>query len=300
MPRLFRSLPSALVPRRWRILAERRYRAALQQALRGRRVVVTGASSGIGRAFALQAGAAGADVVLVARRREELERVAQEVERLGGRARVHVADLSDAADAAELAATILREHGPVEVLVNNAGRSVRRSIRDTKPQDFERLIATNFLGPLALTCGLLPAMLERGSGHVIQISTIGVQTGAPNFAAYVSAKAAADHFARTLALEYGGRGIDVTTVQVPLVRTPMMAPTRVYEAFPASSADKAARTIGRAVIGRPVRIAPLWSTLLQLLYALAPGLVHGAFHRLHDPFHALMARRLERMDRRRD
>ncbi|MDJ0868638.1 MAG: SDR family NAD(P)-dependent oxidoreductase, partial [Myxococcota bacterium] len=195
MPRLPRPSLDALVPRGWRILAERRYRAALATALRGRRIVVTGASSGIGRAFALQVGAAGAEAVLVARRRDELERVAQEVERLGGKAHVRVADLSDAAEAAELAATILREHGPVDILVNNAGRSVRRSLLDTKAQDFERLIATNFLGPLALTCGLVPAMLERGSGHVIQISTIGVQTGAPNFAAYVSAKAAADHFA---------------------------------------------------------------------------------------------------------
>lgn len=162
--------------------SEARYLRRLGEALEGRRIVVTGASSGIGRAFALQVAAAGADAVLVARRAEELERVAAECERRGGGASVHVADLSTAEAARALAGGILRD-GPVAVLVNNAGRSIRRRLLDCKPEDFDRLMAVNYSGPVALTMGLLPSMVERGEGHVIQISTIGVQTGAPNFGA---------------------------------------------------------------------------------------------------------------------
>lgn len=277
---------------------EARYSARLREALRGRRILITGASSGIGRAFALQAGAAGANAVLVARREDELALVAEEFERRGGQARIHIADLSQLKAAHALAETVLREDGPVDVLVNNAGRSIRRALLDCKPEDFEGLMAVNFLGPVALTLGLLPAMVQRGDGHIVQISTIGVQTGAPNFAPYVAAKAAGDHFARTLRLEYGARGIDVTTMHVPLVRTAMMAPTRLYEAFPALGVERAARRIGWAVVKRPVRVAPRWATGLELLHSAAPGFIQWVFARAHDPFHAWMGRRLERRDRK--
>jgi len=283
---------------RWEARAARKYRARLRQALQGRRILITGASSGIGRAFALQAAAAGADAILVARREEELERIAAEFERLGGTARVYATDLSDSAVCQRLAETILRKDGTVDVLVNNAGRSIRRPIVDCKPEDFERLMAVNYQGPLALTLGLLPAMLAQGRGHIIQISTIGVQTGAPNFAAYVSAKAASDHLARTLRLELGGRGIDVTTMQVPLVRTPMLAPTRIYEAFPALGVERAARRIGWAVVKRPVRVAPRWTTFLEVVHAVVPGLLQWVFRHGHEGFHRMMGRRLKRMDAR--
>jgi short-subunit dehydrogenase len=287
------------VLRRRRARAEERYLARLREALRGRRILVTGASSGIGRAFALQVARAGADAVLVARRGEELERVAAECARLGGSARIHAADLSNAEESHRLAETVLREDGRVDVLVNNAGRSIRRSVVDYKAEDLERLMAVNYLGPMALTLGLLPEMLERGDGHVVQVSSIGVQTGAPNFAAYVAAKAASDHFARSLRLELGGRGIDVTTIQLPLVRTAMLAPSRIYEAFPALDTERAARRIGWAVVKRPIRVAPRWATLLEVVHAVAPGLLQWVFTRGHEPFHALMRRRLERMERRR-
>ena len=285
-------VPAARLPR-----GEARYRARLGAALRGRRILVTGASSGIGRALALQLGDAGADALLVARREDELARVAEEVGRRGGRARVHVADLSRTEAASALAERVLREAGPVDVLVNNAGRSIRRALLDCKPEDFAGLAAVDYLGPVALTLGLLPEMVRRGSGHVIQVSTIGVQTGAPNFAPYVAAKAAADHFARSLRLECGPRGIDVTSVHVPLVRTPMMAPTRIYQAFPTLGVERAARRIGQAVVERPVRVAPRWATGLELLHVAAPGLLQWVFARAHDPFHAWMARRLERLER---
>lgn len=283
------------VLQRWR---EQRYLARLGEALRGRRVLVTGASSGIGRSFVLQAARAGADLILVARREAELERVASECVRLGGRARIRSTDLSDVEACRRLAEAVLRDDGPVDILVNNAGHSIRRSVVDHEPGDLARSMAINYLGPMTLTLGLLPGMLARGGGHVVQISTIGVQTGAPNFAAYVAAKAASDHFARTLRLELGARGIAVTTVHVPLVRTAMLAPTRIYDAFPALRADTAARRIGWAVIKRPMRVAPRWATLLEVMHAVAPGLLQRVFTRWHEPLHRALARRLDRAQRR--
>ncbi|HSJ95680.1 MAG TPA: SDR family NAD(P)-dependent oxidoreductase [Myxococcota bacterium] len=284
---------------RWRDRAAARERTRLAAAMRGRRVLLTGASSGIGRALAHELAAAGAELVLVARRAEELAAVAEECARLGGRARVRPADLADPAAARRLAETVLREDGPVDVLVNNAGSSIRRSVLDYKAGDVERLAAVNYLGPAALTLALLPAMVERGAGHVVQVSTIGTQTGAPNFAAYVGAKAAADHFARSLRLELGGRGIAVTTIHVPLVRTPMLAPSRIYEMFPALTPERAALRIGRALVRRPVRVAPRWSTALEVLHALAPGFLQWVFTRGHDPLHTALGRRLARRDRER-
>lgn len=278
--------------------AKQRQLAQLGEALRGRRVLVTGASSGIGRAFALQAATVGGNLVLVARRRDELDAVAAECARRGGRARVRTADLSDVASCRTLADLVLREDGPVDILVNNAGHSIRRPALDHSPDDLHRLAAVNYLGPMALTLALVPAMLERGGGQVVQVSTIGVQTGAPNFAGYVSAKAAADELARTLRLELGGRGLVVTTLHVPLVRTAMLEPSRIYQAFPALEADEAAARIARAIIRRPVRMAPRWTTLLEVVHAVAPGALQWAFRHAHEPFHRLMARRLARMRRR--
>jgi len=275
--------------------SERRDRRRLAGALRDRRILITGASSGIGRALALQIGDAGADAILVARRADELEKVAKELTRRGGRARFHSTDLADVQESHDLAAAILRDHGPVDVIVHDAGRSIRRPIVDCKAEDFRALAAVNYLGPLALTLGLLPPMLERGRGHLIQVSTIGVQTDAPNFAGYVAARAAADHFAHTLRLELHSQGIDVTTIQMPLVRTAMMAPSPIYRAFPSLGVEQAARRIGWAVIRRPLRGAPRWTTFLEVSNAVIPGVVQWAFDRAHEPVHEHMHRRLARM-----
>src|SRR5690606_11021474 len=152
-------------------------------------------------------------------------------------------------------------------------------------EDLERLVAVNYLGPTALTLGLLPAMVARGGGHLVQVSTIGTLTGAPNFASYVASKAAADHFARSLRLELGTRGVAVTTIHMPLVRTPMLAPSRIYEMFPALSVEAAARRIGQAIVRRPIRMAPRWATALEIGHALAPGLLQALFERGHEPLH---------------
>lgn len=263
-------------------------------ALRGRRILITGASSGIGRAFALLVADAGGEAILVARRRSQLAETAAECCARGGSAHFYVADLADAAAVTNLATTILQEHGRIDVLVNNAGGSLRRPLIDTRPEDFQKLVDLNYLGPVRLTLGLLPAMLAAGAGHVVQISTIGVQTGAPNFSAYVASKAAADHFARTLRLELYSKGIRVTTIHVPLVRTAMIAPTKIYQAFPAQGLDRAARRIVRAVIRRPVRISSYWSVALEMLQVCFPTVLQWVFGAFHDPFHRLMRWRLKR------
>jgi short-subunit dehydrogenase len=260
-------------------------------------MLVTGASSGIGRAFAIQAGAAGGRLALLARREEELGRVADEIHRKGGTARVYPVDLADLAAVTELAPRIAAD-GRIDLLVHDAALSIRRSIVDTKLEDLERLVAVDYLGAAALTLSLLPPMRAQGFGHIVNVSTIGVLTGAPNFAGYVAAKAAADHFARTLRLELGGEGIRVTQIAMPLVRTPMMAPSRIYRAFPALTVESAAERIGWAIVRRPLRVAPTWTVALELLHALHPAPLQWIFTHLHEPFHALMRRRLSRLERR--
>jgi short-subunit dehydrogenase len=268
-----------------------RYEARLARAVSGRTVLVTGASSGIGRALAHQLAEAGARLILVARDAARLERTLAEVRERGAEGVALRADLAERADVDALLQALRGE--AVDVLVNNAGRSIRRSVESSqgRPEDYERLVAVNYLGPLTLTLGLLPGMLARGRGHVVDVSTIGVQAGAPNFSGYVASKAALDHFARSLLLELGRGPVRVTTVNMPLVRTPMIEATEIYERFPALEAQQAARRIGRALIRRPVRVAPVWSTALELLHVLAPGLMRDVFALLHDRVHRLLAKR---------
>jgi short-subunit dehydrogenase len=268
-----------------------RYEARLARAVAGRTVLVTGASSGIGRALAHQLAEAGARLILVARDAARLERTLEEVRGRGAAGLALRADLADRADVRRLVAELGAE--AVDVLVNNAGLSIRRSVEASldRAEDYERLVAVNYLGPLTLTLGLLPGMLARGRGHVVNVSTIGVQAGAPNFSGYVASKAALDHFARSLLLELGRGPVRVTTVNMPLVRTPMILATEIYERFPALEAQQAARRIGRALIRRPVRVAPAWSTALELFHVLAPGLLRDVFALLHDPVHRALARR---------
>jgi short-subunit dehydrogenase len=271
------------------------YAERLRGAVAGRTVLITGASSGIGRALAHQLAPAGAHLVLIARDAARLERTLAEVRGLGARAEALRADLAEPAQVRELLDALARAPEPVDVLVNNAGLSIRRPVESSldRPEDFERPLAVNYLGPLGLTLGLLPGMLARGRGHIVNVSSIGVQAGAPNFAGYVASKAAMDHFARSLMLELGRRPVRVSTVILPLVRTPMIEATAIYEDFPALDAQQAARRIGKALIGRPVRLAPAWSTALELLHVLAPGLMRHTFALLHDPVHRWLARRAQ-------
>jgi short-subunit dehydrogenase len=246
---------------------------SLHEAVKDRTVLITGASSGIGKSAAIEIGKAGGDVLLVARTAERLDEVRREIEALGGTAYVHRCDLTDLEDIDRMAAEVLEEHGYVDILVNNAGKSIRRSISRAYERfhDYQRTMQLNYFAPVKLILDLLPVMRERKSGHIINISTIGLQTNTPRFSAYLASKAALDAFSRSIAVEIISDGVHITTVYMPLVRTPMIAPTKIYDRFPTLSPDEAAAMITEAIRKRPKRIATTLGTLGQLGYAIAPG-----------------------------
>jgi NAD(P)-dependent dehydrogenase (short-subunit alcohol dehydrogenase family) len=253
---------------------------SFEGAVNGRTVVITGASSGIGRAAALKIARAGGVPLLVARGVDKLEETKAEIEAAGGSAYVYAADLShmDAID--DLVKRILAEHVAVDVLVNNAGRSIRRSMTLSQDRfhDYERTMQLNYFGAIKLIMGLVPHMRERGSGHVVNISSIGVQTNPPRFSAYVASKAALDAWTRVVSSEVVGDGITFTTIHMPLVRTPMIAPTKIYDSFPTISPDEAADLICEAIRSRPKSINTRLGTFGEVAYALAPKAVDQILH----------------------
>jgi short-subunit dehydrogenase len=246
---------------------------SLEDAVGGRNVMITGASSGIGKATAVKLGLAGGNVLLVARTEEKLKQVAKDIERKGGTAFVHPCDLTDPDDIDRMAAAALERHGQVDILVNNAGKSIRRSVRQAYDRfhDYQRTMQVNYFGPVKLILDLLPAMREQGSGHIINVSTIGLQTNVPRYSAYLASKAALDAFSRSVAAEVIEDGVHFTTVYMPLVRTPMIAPTKIYDRFPTLSPEEAANLIAEAIRKRPKRIATPVGNLSQLSYAIVPG-----------------------------
>jgi NAD(P)-dependent dehydrogenase (short-subunit alcohol dehydrogenase family) len=243
--------------------------------LDGRRVVITGASSGIGRATALKVAAAGGVPLLVARRQHELAEVRAEIEAAGGHADVYPCDLTDGESVDKMVAQMLAEQPGVDMLVNNAGRSIRRSVQLSydRMHDYERAMAINYFGAVRLILALLPHMVERRFGHIVNVSSIGVQGIAPRFSAYVASKAALDYFSKIVATETHGAGITFTTVHMPLVRTPMIRPTKIYDAFPTKSPQQAADLVMEALVKRPKHIGTPTGYLIQAAYAVAPGLV---------------------------
>jgi len=250
--------------------------SARHGSLDGRRVVITGASSGIGRATALKVASAGGIPLLVARRSSELEDLRGEIRGAGGEAYVYPCDLTDGEAVAKTVKAMLEEHpSGIDMLVNNAGRSIRRSIRLSydRIHDYERAMAINYFGAVRLILALLPHMTERRFGHVVNVSSIGVQGIAPRFSAYVASKAALDYFSKIAATETHGVGVTFTTVHMPLVRTPMIRPTKLYDAFPAKSPDQAADMVLEALRNRPKHIGTPTGLAIQVAYTLAPGLV---------------------------
>jgi len=244
-----------------------------------KRVVVTGASSGIGRELSLKLGEAGAEVGLVSRTRERLEEVASEISERGGSAHVRPADLSDLEDIDRLAQELLSEHDGIDILVNNAGRSIRRSVAAS----YDRTMRLNYFGALKLILALLPGMRERKTGHIVNVSSIGVQTNTPRFSAYVASKSALDAFSRCIAPEVVSDNVKITTVYMPLVKTPMIAPTNIYDAFPTLAPDEAAQMICDALMDKPKRMATRLGTFGEILYAVSPEDGRpGAQHRLQD------------------
>src|SRR5579859_324514 len=222
---------------------------SLQGTVGGRNVMITGASSGIGEATALELGRASATVLLVARTREKLEAVAARVREAGGTAYVHTCDLTEPDDVDRMANEVLEQHGHVDVLINNAGKSIRRSVNRSYDRfhNYQRTMQLNYFAPVKLILVLLPVMRERGAGHIVNISTIGLQMNTPRFAAYLASKAALDAFSRSIGPEIIGDGVHVTTVYMPLVRTPMIAPTKIYDRLPTLNPDQAAEMIVEAL-----------------------------------------------------
>ena len=261
---------------------------SLEKSLRGRIVMVTGASSGIGKAAAMKIADAGGTVLLVARTPEKLEATKEQIEAGGGVAHIHRCDLSDTDDIDRMADEVLEQHGHVDILVNNAGRSIRRSVALSydRPHDYERTIELNYLGAVRLILKLLPVMRERRSGHIINVSSIGVQTNMPRFSAYVASKSALDAFSRSIASEIIDDGVHITTIHMPLVRTPMIAPTKMYDRFPTITPEEAADMIAEAIVHQPKRIATPMGTLGQILYAINPKsmdyILNTAYHLFPD------------------
>ena len=259
---------------------------SLAGAVRGKRVMITGASSGIGRATALKVGSAGGVVLLVARSAEKLAEAKAEIETAGGTAHIHTADLSDLESCDALVREVMARHGGVDVLVNNAGRSIRRSLALScdRFHDFQRTMQLNYFGALKLILGLVPGMRERKFGHVVNVSSIGVQTNPPRFSAYVASKAALDAFSRCVASELVDDGVSITTVYMPLVRTEMIAPTKIYDAFPTISSDEAAEMICEAIRRRPKRIATRLGVFGEIAYAVAPKAVDAVLNTAYKLF----------------
>jgi NAD(P)-dependent dehydrogenase (short-subunit alcohol dehydrogenase family) len=250
-------------------------------ALEGRTVVITGASSGIGAATAIAASRLGAIPYLVARTADKLEQVKAEVEAEGGTARIYPCDITDAESVASTVKQMIADSPTgIDYLVNNAGRSIRRSVRLSygRHHDYERTMELNYFAAVRMIYALLPHMSDRHFGHIVNISSIGVQTAPPRFSAYVASKAALDAFSRVVASETWGDGVTFTTIHMPLVRTPMISPTKIYDAFPTRSPEEAAEMVVEALVDRPKRISTRLGTFGEISYAVAPRVVDAVLN----------------------
>jgi NAD(P)-dependent dehydrogenase (short-subunit alcohol dehydrogenase family) len=248
---------------------------SFEGAVNGKTVLITGASSGIGKAAALKIAKAGGIPLLVARSADRLEETRREIEDAGGTAYAYSADISDPGSVDQLVDKVLADHPAVDILVNNAGRSIRRSIALSYDRfhDFERTVQLNYLGTIKLIMGFLPHMRERRSGLIINISSIGVQTNPPRFSAYVASKAALDAWTRVVGSECIADDVHFTTIHMPLVRTPMIAPTKIYDSFPTISPEEAADLICEAVRAKPKHLGTRLGTFGEVAYSLLPKAV---------------------------
>ena len=235
-------------------------------------VLITGGSSGIGLAAAHKIAEAGAITIICGRDEDKLAEAKKEIKERGFDCITYQADVADMADCDRFVQVLIDNHGGVDILVNNAGRSIRRAIEASYDRfhDFERTMQLNYFGCLRLTMGLLPKMIAQKRGHIINISSIGVLTNAPRFSAYVASKAALEAWTRCASSELSDVGIKFTTINMPLVRTPMIAPTKIYQNVPTLAPEEAADMIAEAIVYKPVRIATRVGVFGQVLHALMP------------------------------
>ncbi|MEB8285181.1 SDR family oxidoreductase [Aeromonas veronii] len=262
---------------------------SLRGRVEGKVVLVTGATSGIGRATARKLAGAGAIVVTIARDEQKIAETQAEFAELGLTMQVYQGDLADLAQGEAITRQIVEEHGGVDILINNAGRSIRRSIEDSfeRFHDLERTMQLNYFGALKVIMGVLPTMIEKKKGHIINISSIGVLTNAPRFSAYVASKSALDAWVRTAASEFADKGVSFSIINMPLVKTPMVAPTKVYEQVPMMTPEEAADLVCDTIINKHVRLATRLGVFGQVVHALAPRvaqvIMNTSFRTFADP-----------------
>jgi NAD(P)-dependent dehydrogenase (short-subunit alcohol dehydrogenase family) len=259
---------------------------AARAALTGKYVVITGASSGIGQVVALKVAQAGGIPVLVARGKDKLEATRATIENRGGTAHVYQCDLSDLEAIDRLTESLVADLPHVDVVVNNAGRSIRRSLRLSHDRfhDFERTMQLNYFGAIRLVMGLLPSMRHGNGGHIVNISSIGVQTNPPRFSAYVASKAALDAWSNVVASEVVAHDITFTNIHMPLVRTPMIAPTKIYDKFPTISPAQAADLVIEAIVERPHEINTLLGNVGAVAHTVAPKLMFRVLNMAYQVF----------------
>ena len=261
----------------------------LRSVVTGKTVMVTGASYGIGEATARKMAAGGATVLVVARSEERLEDLAAAINAGGGRAVAYPTDLTDEAAVGALTKQVTEDHGPVDIVVSNAGKSLRRSLHHQydRPHDFQRTIDINYLGPIWLLLGLLPAMREHGGGHIVNVSSVGARVvPGPQWGAYQASKGAFDFWLRSVAPELHADGVAVTSVYFALVRTRMIAPTPILGRLPSLSQDEAADAVAKAVIERPRVNEPPWMWPAELASVLLAGPADRAARLWHRRFFA--------------
>jgi NAD(P)-dependent dehydrogenase (short-subunit alcohol dehydrogenase family)/thioester reductase-like protein len=259
---------------------------SFEGAVNGKVALITGASSGIGKAAAQKIAAAGGIPLLVARSADKLEETKKDIEDAGGTAYTYSCDLSDLDSIEGLVEEVLADHPRVDILVNNAGRSIRRSVALSHDRfhDFERTMQLNYFGTIKLITTLLPHFVEQGGAHIVNVSSIGVQTSPPRFSAYVASKSALDAWTKCVASEVVGDGITFTTIHMPLVRTPMIAPTKMYDAFPTITPEEAADLVCEAIRAKPKQINTRLGTFGEVAYALQPKAVDQILHMAYRVF----------------
>ena len=253
---------------------------SLKGTVAGKVVLITGGSSGIGLAAAHKFAEAGATTIICGRDQDKLDEACAEAKAKGYQFIAYSADIADMTDCDRFVQLLIENHGGVDFLINNAGRSIRRAIESSYDRfhDYERTMQLNYFGCLRVTMGLLPGMVEKRKGHVVNISSIGVLTNAPRFSAYVASKAALDAWTRCASSEFADQGITFTTINMPLVRTPMIAPTNIYNNVPTLAPEEAADMIAQACIFKPVRIATRLGITGQVLHALLPRVAQIAMN----------------------
>jgi NAD(P)-dependent dehydrogenase (short-subunit alcohol dehydrogenase family) len=261
-------------------------RGTLRKHVEGKVVLITGGSSGIGKAAAFRLAEAGAVTLIIARDPQKLEAAKQEAASRGLTLETYAGDITHPEQCAEVVQTILKNHGAVDILINSAGRSIRRSISESydRMHDFERTMQVNYLGSIRITMALLPAMCRKGDGHVVNISTIGTQVSLPRFSAYVASKSALEAWTRSAAAEYFERGVRFTIVNFPLVRTPMIAPTKIYEQASVLTPEQAAGMIAEAIINRTARQATGLGVFGNLVQTISPRLLLLIMNVLYQVF----------------